>query len=160
LELFASASRSSRTGFDGAFLAEPLPALTGLHELGAFVASSLDAFVFGSPVSPDYAEHVAYPLLLPLWTLLASAAAVLLPWKRFWPTYAFVLTLLLLTLWQDGYLFVARYLGAGLSRFVPLHAAHLPLVLLGALAADRVLRGTRLGWARTALCAGVPGLLG
>src|SRR5262249_12271328 len=134
--------------------------LTSLRELGAFAASSLDAFVFGSPVSPDYPEHLAYPLLLPLWALLASAALFLLPWKRFWPAFAFALALLLLTLWKDGYLFVARHLGAGFSRFVPLHAAHLTLVLLGAVAADRVLRGTRLGWARTALCLGVPAVIG
>lgn len=140
-DLLANARLGTRLEFDPAFFAEILPHLDSLRSLGTFVASTLDAACFGNPwceATPARSD----PFLLPLWTCLAAAGFALGGLRRLWPIHAFVLAAVALTVWEELYLLAVRFLGLGLSRTLPLRLAFLALVVLAALTADQVLRGT------------------
>jgi hypothetical protein len=138
-DLLEDARRSTRLAFDPEFFARILPNLETWADRGAFVASALHAGAFGSPAAESYPAARAEPFLLPLWSALAAAGIALVERRRSWPILACAGACLLLSVWPDAYVTAVRSLGFGLSRSVPLRLAHLPLVVLAALAADRAL---------------------
>ena len=140
-DLFEDARRSTRLAFDPGFFVRALPELGTWGERGAFAASLLDASLFGSPVAPEFPYQRVEPFLLSPWAALAVAGAVLVERRRAWPILLCAAAALLLTVWKDAYVAAVRTLGFALSRSVPIRLAHLPLMVLAALAVDRVLRG-------------------
>jgi hypothetical protein len=141
-DLLETARQSTRLPFDPVFFARILPDLSGLEGKGAFVASLLDAFAFGSPASADYPSR-AEPFLLPLWSCLVLAGLATSDLRRLWPILAFTLAVLLMTVWKEAYLVAVRTVGLGLSRSVPIRLAHLAVIVLAARAAHDVLTGER-----------------
>jgi hypothetical protein len=140
LDLLANARLGSRLEFDPEFFENILPDLASWPARGAFVATLLDAFSFGSPQGEEYPFQSA--LLLPLWSGLAVVGLALGDLRRYWPLHVFVAAMLVLTVWPDAHVLAVRFLGLGLSRSSPLHLCYLPSMVLAALAADRALRGT------------------
>ena len=141
LDLLHAAGESSRPALDLQYFLDPLPSLTSAAEWGSFLTRTFDASWFGDPIDHTYPFRIKGISLTPLFATLAAAALALGELRRLWPWLVFAAATFVVTVSPAAYGFGVDYLGLGISRHAPMAGAHLPLMVLAAVAADRVLRG-------------------
>jgi hypothetical protein len=139
LDLLLATQRSARPGVDASFFAAALPVLERPADVAALAASLFDATWFGRPLSLEYPLDVRGVSWTPAVCLLLPLAPP--AWRRGWPWIAFAAAAVLFAVVRPLHAFGVEYLGLSLSRHAPLAAAHVPVAVLAALGADRVLRG-------------------
>ena len=142
LDLMLNAARSARLDTPDDFFTQVLPELGGWRDALLFWSQTLDP----TWVSDDFAtgRQAAKAARTGAMNLTPAVALLLVlsasSWRRLWPAQAFVIACVVLSLWHAPYLFGVHHAGLGLSRFVPLFAMHVPVMVIAAYAADRVLR--------------------
>jgi len=157
LDLALNARRSARLEVPDEFFTRKLLTLQGWRDAALFWAQSFDTLWVRNPVDGlreplRFGGSFGAMSFTPLFALLAVCSASRALLRRLWPLHVFVAACLVLTFWREGFLFGLHHAGLGLSRFRPLQALHVPVVVAAAYAADAALRGhLRSRWAATAL---------
>ena len=136
-DLALAAARSVRPTVDLQFFAEDLPRMASAGDLATWATRVFDAHWFGDPLSTAYPEEVRGVS----WTPAVCALLALAHPSRNWPWLAYVALTVAMTVWAPLYFFGVEHLLLGMSRHVPMSAAHVPVGVLAALGAERVLSG-------------------
>lgn len=136
-DLALDASRSARFAYEREYFLENLPDLADATVLGRFATQLYDAFWWGNPISPRTGFEFVAVSLTPAYAALALASLGVGRRRGLWLAAAGVAALA--TAWPALYGFGVDHLGWDVSRFLPLASAWLPLFVLAALAADRLL---------------------
>ncbi|MCE9595136.1 MAG: hypothetical protein K8S98_13200 [Planctomycetes bacterium] len=137
-DLAIAASRSARADVDTEFFLAALPKIDGPLDVAHFVGQWFDANWLGDPIGEAYPVKFSGVCLMPV---LASAFLVAClgaraRGNRVW--LGFTAICVVLTLSSSAYLFAVEHLGLGLSRFLPLAAAWIPMTVAGAMTIDRI----------------------
>jgi hypothetical protein len=140
LDAIQSHAQSGRQDVDVSFFFETMPKVESAKELAVYLARIFDASWFGNPVGHEYPFKVRgvswTPVLAGLVALSFAGGS-----RRWWPWQVFLALALAVAFVPAVYRFGIDYLGLGFSRHAPLAGAHIPLAVLAAGAADRLLRG-------------------
>ena len=148
LDLVHETQRSGRTELDPNFFVKALPEIGGWSDVGFYLRRVYDDLWYGNPIDHEH-PHVRLgmkglcftPVFFGLLCMSFAGGLV----KRAWGWQLFVGVALVMTVWPGFYTFGVKYLGLSFSRWLPLGAAWIPIMVLGALAADRVVREPRAG---------------
>ena len=141
-------AQSGRTEVDTSFFFETLPTIGSARDLSAFAARVYDASWFGNPIGRDYPfkiRGVSWTPVLSALLAVSFCSSGGRSARAWWPWQLFLLATLAVSLFPALYRTGIQWFGLGLSRHAPLAGAHVPLGVLAALAADRLLREDRPG---------------
>jgi hypothetical protein len=139
LDLAVAASRSARIDVDADFFLKSIPAIHGPLDVANFVSQWFDANWIGDPIAEAYPVKFSGVSLMPVLAAAFVVGCIGGPWREKALWVGFTALCAMLTLWGDAYLFAVEHLGLGLSRFLPLAAAWIPMTVVAATAIDRVL---------------------
>jgi len=143
LDLALEAERSGRAELNPNFFLSSLPKFESLSDVGFYLRRMYDDLWYGNPVDPAHV-HVRWGMkglcFTPVFLgLFLSCFAGGLP-RRVWGWLLFVGLTVLMTAWPAFYAFGVEHLGLSFSRWLPLGAAWIPIMVLSAYAVDRVVR--------------------
>lgn len=142
LDLLVKARQSVRLDVDDAFFLTVLPGVYRLTDLGIYMSTLFDAFSLGNgnPVKPGFPVVINGISFTPLYFSLFLLTFVNGVWRRLWPLHVFVFLCFIATLWAPAYLFAVHYLGFHLSKSQLSSGSMIPVFIIGAYAADHILR--------------------
>ena len=143
LDVALDAARSSRLEAPVAFFQSVLPRVDGVGDAIVQAAQLLDASLFGDPYDPMRSPRFDGLSLTPLVVLGLVASFSARGWRRSGPLLLFVAIALAATYSSPVHAVGVRVGLLGVSRFVPLAGALVPIAILAARGYDALLREPR-----------------
>jgi hypothetical protein len=140
VDLALDAARSARLDAPVEFFQQVLPRVDGLADALAQMSQLYDASLYGDAFDPRRTPAFDGLSLTPLVVFGIAAACAERYWRRDWPLELFVGVALVATYSSAAYGLGVESGVLGLSRFVPLAGALVPIAILAARGFDALLR--------------------
>jgi hypothetical protein len=162
LDLALEAKRSGRAELNPNFFVSALPKFESLADVGFYLRRMYDDLWYGNPVDHSHV-HVRRGMkglcFTPAFLGLFAACFAGGLYRRVWGWLLFVGVTAVMTVWPGLYTFGIEHLGLSFSRWLPLGAAWIPIMVLSAYSVDRIVREGERGRSVGSALAAVPALL-
>jgi hypothetical protein len=139
LDLFYTASETSRVKQDIPFFTESLPNISSLNDVWQLFTTTTFPQIFGNPSSSSYPLLFDGDSVTPL-IIFFILVGLFLRFRQTYGWWIFVLVCLCFHFIRPLYIFGVEHLGFNFSRVTPLDTSMLPLTIIAAHGADAVVR--------------------